>query len=61
MIKEKRMVSCGVRDKIKEEHLSLSSMDVVKGDLRFNTTEIDCGQTAMGLPPVTSAVLLIAK
>jgi hypothetical protein len=25
-------VSCGVRDKIKEYHLSLSSMDVVKGD-----------------------------
>jgi hypothetical protein len=25
-------VSCGVRDKIKEKHLSLSSMDVVKGD-----------------------------
>jgi hypothetical protein len=25
-------VSCGVRDKIKEYRLSLSSMDVVKGD-----------------------------
>jgi flagellar motility protein MotE (MotC chaperone) len=25
-------VSCGVRDKIREYHLSLSSMDVVKGD-----------------------------
>jgi hypothetical protein len=25
-------VSCGVRDKIKEQRLSLSSMDVVKGD-----------------------------
>jgi hypothetical protein len=25
-------VSCGVRDKRKEKHLSLSSMDVVKGD-----------------------------
>jgi hypothetical protein len=25
-------VLCGVRDKIKEWHLSLSSMDVVKGD-----------------------------
>jgi hypothetical protein len=25
-------VSCGVRDKIKESHISLSSMDVLKGD-----------------------------
>jgi hypothetical protein len=25
-------VSCGVGDKIKEKHLSLSSMDVVQGD-----------------------------
>jgi hypothetical protein len=25
------------------------------------THEVDCDQTAMGLPPVTSAVLLIAK
>jgi hypothetical protein len=25
------------------------------------TPEIDCDQTAIGLPPVTSAVLLIAK
>jgi hypothetical protein len=31
-------VSCGVRDKIKENHLSLSSNDVVKGDLRINST-----------------------
>jgi hypothetical protein len=33
--------SCGVRDKIKEYHdLSLSSMDVVKGGLRINSTYI---------------------
>jgi hypothetical protein len=44
------IVSCGIWDKIKEWHLSLSSKDVVKGD-----------QMAMGLPPVTSAVFLIAK
>jgi hypothetical protein len=25
-------VSCGVQDKTEEQHLSLSSMDVVKGD-----------------------------
>jgi hypothetical protein len=29
---EEGMVSCGVREIIKEKHLSLSSMDVVKGD-----------------------------
>jgi hypothetical protein len=41
----------------------LSSMDVVKatkGLIAF-TPEIDCNQTAMGLPPVRSAVLLIVK
>jgi hypothetical protein len=27
-----RLVSCGVRDEIKDYHLSLSSMDIVKGD-----------------------------
>jgi hypothetical protein len=37
-------------------------MDVVKGDLRIALTpEMDCNKTAMGLPPVTSAVLLIAN
>jgi hypothetical protein len=38
-------------------------MDVekaTKGLIAF-TPEIDCDQTAMGLSPVTSAVLLIAK
>jgi hypothetical protein len=38
-------------------------MDVVKatkGLIAF-TPEIGCDQTAMGLPPVTSAVLLMAK
>jgi hypothetical protein len=49
-----------VRDKTKEYHLSLSSMDVVKGLIAF-TPEIEYDQTAMGLPPVTSAVLLIAN
>jgi hypothetical protein len=54
---------CGVRHKIKEKHLSLPSMDVVKGDkeLIALTPEIDCNKTAMGLPPVTSAVFLIAN
>jgi hypothetical protein len=36
--KAKTFVSCGVRDKIKEYHLSLSSMDVVKGDYGINST-----------------------
>jgi hypothetical protein len=37
-------------------------MDFVKGDLLGDTlTEMDCNQTAMGLPPATSAVFLIAK
>jgi hypothetical protein len=31
------IVSCGVRDKIKEQYLSLSSMDVVKGEKRINS------------------------
>jgi hypothetical protein len=40
-----------------------SSMDVVKATkgLTALTPEIDCGQTAMGLPLVTSAVFLMAK
>jgi hypothetical protein len=35
-------------------------MGVLKGDkgLTALTPEIDCNQTAMGLPPVTSAVFL---
>jgi hypothetical protein len=47
--------------------LSISSMDVVKvkekatKQLIALTPEIDCYQKAMGLPPVTSAVFLIAK
>jgi hypothetical protein len=40
-------------------------MDVVKADKKINTrartTEIDCDQTAMGFPPVKSAIFLIAK
>jgi hypothetical protein len=39
-------------------------MDVVKGDKRFFSTltlEINYDQPAMGLPPVRSAVFLIAK
>jgi hypothetical protein len=35
------------------------SLKVIKGLIAF-TPEIDCGQTE-GLPPVTAAVLLIAK
>jgi hypothetical protein len=60
-------VSCGVRDRIKEKHLSLSSMDVVKGGLIALMPEkrrkglialmpeIDCDEKAIGVPPVTSA------
>jgi hypothetical protein len=38
-------------------------MGVVKGDLGLIAfaPEIDCDQTAIGLPPVTSAALLIVK
>jgi hypothetical protein len=38
-------------------------MEVVKATkgLTAFTPEIDCDQKVMGLPPVTSAVLLIAK
>jgi hypothetical protein len=38
-------------------------MDVVKATkgLTAHTPEIDCDQTAMVLPPVTSAVFLITK
>jgi hypothetical protein len=38
-------------------------MDVVKGTkgLIALTTEIDCNKTAMGLPPVTSAVFFTAN
>jgi hypothetical protein len=50
-------VPCGDRDKIKEKHLSLSSTE----ESIALTPEIDCDQMAMGLPPLTSAVLLIAK
>jgi hypothetical protein len=56
-------VSYGVRDKTKEKHFSLSSVDVIKGDKGLTTfpPEIDYNQTAMGLPPLTSAVFLIIK
>jgi hypothetical protein len=49
--------------KIKEKHLFLSSMDVEKATkgLIALTSEIDCNQTAIGLPPVMSAVFLIPK
>jgi hypothetical protein len=38
-------------------------MDAVKGDYRIISIniEIDCDQTVIGLPLVTSAVFLIAK
>jgi isochorismate hydrolase len=44
------IVSCGVRDRIEEYHLSLSSMNVVKGTkgLIALTSEIYCDQTAIG-------------
>jgi hypothetical protein len=48
-----------VSEKEQKKGLALSSMDVVKGDLRVYST-----QTAIGLPPVKFAsppVFLIAK
>jgi hypothetical protein len=44
-------VSCGVWDRRKEQHLSLSSMVVVKATkgLTACPPEIDCNQMAMGL------------
>jgi hypothetical protein len=36
------------------------SLKATKGLIAFKP-EIDCDKKAMGLPPVTSAVLLIAK
>jgi hypothetical protein len=53
-------VTCGVRDRTKEYHLSLSSMDVVKSTegLTVLITEIHCDQMAMGLPPIKSAGFL---
>jgi hypothetical protein len=43
-------------------HLVFSSMDVVNGDLRINSSsDMNCNMAAMSLPPVTSAVFLIAK
>jgi hypothetical protein len=55
-------VSCGIRDKIKEylSYLPWMSYKATKELITF-ASEIDCDQTAMGLPPVTTAVLLTAK
>jgi pyruvate/2-oxoglutarate/acetoin dehydrogenase E1 component len=46
----------------KEEHFSLSSMDVVKAikGLKSVTPKKDYDQKAMGLSPITSADFLIA-
>jgi hypothetical protein len=58
------LVLWGVRDKINENRLSLSSMEVVKGGakgLTALTPEIDRDQMAMGLPLVTSVVFLTVK
>jgi hypothetical protein len=52
-------VSCGVLDRTKECHLSLSSVDVVKATKGL--TALHLTKTAIGLPPVTSAVFLTAK
>jgi hypothetical protein len=59
----KSSVLCGVRDITKEYHLSLSSMDVVKGDLRINSTYTSDRvlSDGDGLTPVMSVVFLIAK
>jgi hypothetical protein len=56
-------VSCGVPDKFKKStslFLPWMSSLATKG-LTAVTPEIDCDQTAMGLPPVTSAVFIIGK
>jgi hypothetical protein len=52
----------GRHNRTKEKHLSLLwiSQKATK-ELTAPLSEIDRNQTAMGLPPVTSAVLLIAK
>jgi hypothetical protein len=52
-------VLCGVQDENKRMAPLLFSMDDVKDDVVKH--EIDCDQTAMGLPPVTSVIFLIAK
>jgi hypothetical protein len=41
----------------------LSFLDIIKGDegRTLLTPEMDCNQTAIALPPVTSAVFLMAK
>jgi hypothetical protein len=63
-IKLLKFISCGVLDRTKEKHLSLFPW-MVKGKatkgLIALTPEIDCDQTAMGLPPVTPAIFLNAK
>jgi hypothetical protein len=48
---------------IKQKNYTLSFMDAVKATkgLRALTPEMDCDQTVMRLPPVTSAVFLIAN
>jgi hypothetical protein len=46
-----------------KERVYLSSIDVVKGDIGLIALmhDMDCDKTAMNLPPVASAVLVIAK
>jgi hypothetical protein len=55
------LVPCSVLDRTIECHLSLSFMEVATKRLTELTPEMDCDQTAMGLPPVTSTVSFIAK
>jgi hypothetical protein len=53
-------ISMEERDRCYSLILSRTSREAAKGLIAF-TSEIDCDQTAMGLLPLTSAVLLIAK
>jgi hypothetical protein len=47
-------VSWGVQDRTKQYYFFLTSMDIVKGDNQY----LHLRWTAMGLPPVRSAVFL---
>jgi hypothetical protein len=56
----KRLVSGTEQKNSTSLFLPWMSQKATKG-LTGSPPEIDCNQTAMGLPPVTSAVFLIAK
>jgi hypothetical protein len=58
---DKICISCGVQDRIKDStSVFLPRISATKGLITL-TPQINCDQTAMGLPSVSSAVFLIAK